>query len=78
MGGNTTTSKKGALAEQVLEELLENQTTKKYFNNKDIVLLNILVLRKAKTREIMLHIHSCNFRIILGKQLYWSSCVLSG
>ena len=37
-GGNTSTSKKGELKEQLLEELLENQTTKKYFTEKDIEL----------------------------------------
>lgn len=47
-GGNTTTSKKGELTEQVLEELLENQTTKKYFNRKDIELFKFAFTQKGK------------------------------
>lgn len=47
-GGNTTTLKKGELTEQVLEELLENQTTKKYFNIKDIELFKYTFTQKGK------------------------------
>ena len=47
-GGNTTTSKKGVLVEQVLEELFENQTTKKYFNKKDIELFKYAFTQKGK------------------------------
>jgi len=47
-GGNTTTSKKGVLVEQVLEELLENHTTKNYFSNKDIELFKYAFTQKGK------------------------------
>ena len=47
-GGNTTTSKKGVLVEQVLEELFENQTTNKYFNKKDIELFKYAFTQKGK------------------------------
>lgn len=47
-GGNTSTSKNGELKEQLLEELLENQTTKKYFTEKDIELFKYTFTRKGK------------------------------
>ena len=47
-GGNTTTLKKGVLTEQVLEELLENQITKKYFSIKDIELFKHTFTQKGK------------------------------
>ncbi|MCM4157272.1 DUF4209 domain-containing protein [Gramella sp. AN32] len=37
-GGNTSTSKRGEIKEQLLEELLDNEVTKKYFTEKDIAL----------------------------------------
>lgn len=46
-GGNTSTSKNGELKEQLLEELLENQTTKKYFTEKDIELFKYTFTRKG-------------------------------
>lgn len=46
--GNTSTSKNGEIKEQLLEELLENQTTKKYFSNKDIELFKYTFTRKGK------------------------------
>lgn len=46
-GGNTSTSKDGELKEQLLEELLENQTTKKYFTEKDIELFKYTFTRKG-------------------------------
>lgn len=47
-GGNTSTSKDGELKEQLLEELLENQITKKYFTEKDIELFKYTFTRKGK------------------------------
>lgn len=47
-GGNTTTTKKGDLTEQLLEELLENQITKKHFNEKDIELFKYTFTQKGK------------------------------
>jgi hypothetical protein len=47
-GGNTSTSKKGEIKEQLLEELLENQTTKKYFTEKDIQLFKFTFTQKGK------------------------------
>ncbi|GAA0749595.1 DUF4209 domain-containing protein [Gaetbulibacter jejuensis] len=47
-GGNTSTSKNGELKEQLLEELLENETTKKYFTEKDIELFKYAFTRKGK------------------------------
>lgn len=47
-GGNTTTIKKGDITEQLLEELLENQITKKYFNEKDIELFKYTFTQKGK------------------------------
>lgn len=47
-GGNTSTSKNGEIKEQLLEELLENQTTKKYFTEKDIELFKYTFTRKGK------------------------------
>ncbi|MDO6745553.1 DUF4209 domain-containing protein [Tenacibaculum soleae] len=47
-GGNTSTSKNGELKEQLLEELLENQITKKYFTEKDIELFKYTFTRKGK------------------------------
>jgi hypothetical protein len=47
-GGNTTTIIKGELREQLLEELLENQITKKYFNNRDIELFKYTFTKKGK------------------------------
>ncbi len=46
-GGNTSTSKDGELKEQLLEELLENQTIKKYFTEKDIELFKYTFTRKG-------------------------------
>lgn len=37
-GGNTSTSKRGEIKEQLLEELLDNSTTTKYFTTRDIEL----------------------------------------
>jgi len=47
-GGNTTTTKKGMLVEQLLEELLENEITKEYFTNKDIELFKYTFTQKGK------------------------------
>ncbi|MHC9088413.1 DUF4209 domain-containing protein [Tenacibaculum sp. IMCC1] len=47
-GGNTSTSKRGEIKEQLLEELLENDTTKKYFTEKDIELFKFTFTQKGK------------------------------
>ncbi len=47
-GGNTSTSKRGEIKEQLLEELLENPTTKKYFTEKDIELFKFTFTQKGK------------------------------
>ena len=47
-GGNTTTAKRGDLKEQLLEELLENTTTKKHFTEKDIELFKYTFTQKGK------------------------------
>lgn len=47
-GGNTTTQKKGDLQEQLLEELLENPVTKKYFTEKDIELFKYAFTKKGR------------------------------
>jgi len=47
-GGNTSTSKKGDIKEQLLEELLDNPTTKKHFTIKDIELFKYTFTLKGK------------------------------
>ena len=47
-GGNTSTSKRGEIKEQILEELLENPTTKKYFTERDIELFKFTFTQKGK------------------------------
>lgn len=47
-GGNTSTSKKGEIKEQLLEELLDNPTTKKHFTAKDIELFKYTFTQKGK------------------------------
>ncbi|WP_299546923.1 DUF4209 domain-containing protein [Seonamhaeicola sp.] len=47
-GGNTSTSKRGEIQEQLLEELLDNPTTKKYFTQKDIELFKYTFTSKGK------------------------------
>lgn len=48
-GGNTsTTNRDGDIKEQLLEELLKNQTTKKYFTVKDIELFKYTFTQKGK------------------------------
>ena len=47
-GGNTSTSKRGEIKEQLLEELLENPTTKKYFTERDIELFKFTFTQKGK------------------------------
>lgn len=48
-GGNTSTSKKGGeIREQLLEELLDNSTTKEYFTIKDIELFKYTFNRDGK------------------------------
>lgn len=46
--GSTTTEKKGELQEQLLEELLENPVTKKYFSEKDLGLFKYTFTKKGK------------------------------
>ncbi|MEJ4088322.1 DUF4209 domain-containing protein [Galbibacter orientalis] len=46
-GGNTSTSKRGEIKEQLLEELLDNPTTKKYFTKKDIELFKYTFTQKG-------------------------------
>jgi len=47
-GGNTSTSKRGEIKEQLLEELLENPITKKHFTNKDVELFKFTFTKKGK------------------------------
>ncbi len=47
-GGNTSTSKRGEIKEQLLEELLENPTTKKYFTERDMELFKFTFTLKGK------------------------------
>jgi hypothetical protein len=47
-GGNTSTSKRGEIKEQLLEELLENPIIKKYFSIKDIELFKRTFTNKGK------------------------------
>ncbi|MFA5667616.1 MAG: DUF4209 domain-containing protein [Balneolaceae bacterium] len=47
-GGNTSTSKRGEIKEQLLEELLDNPTTKKYFTNRDVELFKYTFTQKGK------------------------------
>ena len=47
-GGNTSTSKRGEIKEQLLEELLDNPTTKKHFTAKDIELFKYTFTQKGK------------------------------
>ncbi len=47
-GGNTSKSKSGEIKEQLLEDLLENSTTKKYFTEKDIELFKFTFTQKGK------------------------------
>lgn len=46
-GGNTSTSKRGEIKEQLLEELLDNSITKKYFTEKDIELFKYTFTQKG-------------------------------
>ena len=47
-GGNTSTSKRGEIKEQLLEELLDNPTTKKHFTARDIELFKYTFTLKGK------------------------------
>jgi hypothetical protein len=47
-GGNTTTTKNEQLTEELLDDLLENPTTKRYFSNKDIELFKYTFTKKGK------------------------------
>lgn len=47
-GGNTSTSKRGEIKEQLLEELLDNPTTTKYFTAKDIELFKYTFTQNGK------------------------------
>lgn len=47
-GGNTSTSKRGEIKEQLLEELLDNPTTKKHFTIRDIELFKYTFTLKGK------------------------------
>ncbi len=47
-GGNTSTTKRGEIKEQLLEELLDNPTTKKHFTAKDIELFKYTFTQKGK------------------------------
>lgn len=47
-GGNTMLERKGDMQEQLLEDLLENEVTKKYFSEKDIELFKYTFTKKGK------------------------------